>query len=147
MKVAKRFRWEGAHRLPWHAGACKNLHGHSYALTVELEGTPDARGMLMDFHTLKGILAPLLDAWDHATLVADTDHALLDALHTLGSKHYVLPFDSTSENLAAYAADFLAREAANLLHGAGVDRITVRIQETETCYAEHTQRVVAPQLA
>ena len=34
MKVAKRFRWEGAHRLPWHAGLCRHLHGHSYALTV-----------------------------------------------------------------------------------------------------------------
>ncbi len=147
MKVAKRFRWEAAHRLPWHGGNCRHLHGHSYAMTVEMEGTPDARGMLVDFYEVKKVLRPLIEAWDHATLVAEDDAALLAALDALGSKRYVLPFDSTSENVAAYAAAFLTREAGVLLHEAGVERVTVRVAETETCYAEHTERVSAPVVA
>lgn len=113
-------------------------------MTVELDGTPDARGMLMDFQDLKRILGPLVNAWDHATLVAETDTALLDALRTLDSKHYVLPFDSTSENVALYAASYLVREGAALLHAAGVEAVTVCVAETETCYATHTERVEAP---
>ncbi len=73
MKIAKRFRWEAAHRLPWHEGLCRNLHGHSYRMTVELEGEPDARGMVLDFKHLKRVLKPLVDAWDHAILVAESD--------------------------------------------------------------------------
>ncbi len=138
MKVAKCFRWEGAHRLPWHSGLCRHLHGHSYRLTVELSGTPDARGMVVDFHDVKGHLQPLISAWDHATLVAETDEALLAALQTLGSKHYVLPYDSTSENVARYAAEYLLQHGRAWLAEAGVDALTVRVQETDTCFAEHT---------
>ena len=69
MKIAKRFRWEGAHRLPWHEGLCKNLHGHSYTMFVEIEGKPDENGLLMDFKHLKDCLKDLVDAWDHATVV------------------------------------------------------------------------------
>ncbi|WP_115373198.1 6-pyruvoyl trahydropterin synthase family protein [Adhaeribacter pallidiroseus] len=69
MKIAKQFRWEGAHRLPNHKGNCKNLHGHSYAMIIQIEGTPNAEGILVDFADIKRILTPLIDAWDHATLV------------------------------------------------------------------------------
>ena len=141
MKVAKRFRWEAAHRLPWHEGRCRHLHGHSYALTVVLEGTPDARGMLVDFGDVKTHLAPLVEAWDHATLVADTDTDLRAVLQALGTRHYVLPYDTTSENMARFAADFLAEGAGDWLRAAGVETITARVEETETCWAEHTRAV------
>jgi 6-pyruvoyltetrahydropterin/6-carboxytetrahydropterin synthase len=136
MKVAKRFRWEAAHRLPWHEGGCQHLHGHSYAMTVELEGEPDARGMLIDFKALKRIVKPLVDAWDHATLVAEDDAPLRAALEQLGSRHYVLPFDTTSENLCAFAADYLGQRGYALLKQHRVRTLRVRIGETETCYAE-----------
>ena len=135
MKVAKRFRWEGAHRLPWHTGGCQHLHGHSYTMVVELEGAPDERGMLIDFKEVKRVLRPLVEAWDHATLVAEGDRALRDALTALGSKHFVLPYDSTSENLCQYAADYLGMEGREVLHEHGVTTIRVTVQETETCYA------------
>lgn len=143
MKVAKEFRWEGAHRLPWHAGPCAHLHGHSYRLTVELEGTPDARGMLVDFQHLKQRLQPLLAAFDHATLVAASDQALRQALETLGSRHVVLPFDTTSENLCGYVADYLEQTEGAWLRAHGITRLVVTVRETETCYAtlERTVRV------
>lgn len=143
MKVAKRFRWEAAHRLPWHEGPCDNLHGHSYRMTVELEGTPDARGMLVDFQDLKRVLKPLVDAWDHAVLVAETDDELRGVVEQTDWKHVLLPADTTAENLAAYVADYLCDEAAELFAARGVTAVRVRLAETETCYAEAERRVAA----
>lgn len=136
MKVAKRFRWEAAHRLPWHTGGCQNLHGHSYQLWVDLEGRVNPQGMVLDFKDLKRVLKPLVEAWDHATLVDERDTPLLEAVRALGSKHVILPFDTTSENMALFIADYLVQEAGSTLVACGASRITVRLYETETCYAE-----------
>ncbi len=143
MTVAKRFRWEAAHRLPWHDGPCDNLHGHSYRMTVELDGTPDERGMLIDFQDVKRALKPLVDAWDHAILVAETDDELLQIAQQTGWRHAVLPCDTTAENLAAHVANYLCREASAMLRANDIDAVRVRLAETETCYAEAEQRVPA----
>ena len=143
MKIAKRFRWEAAHRLPWHEGLCRNLHGHSYRLTVVLDGAPDARGMVLDFKHLKRALKPLIDAWDHAILVAETDDELLGIARQTGWKHYVFPADTTAENLSAFVAEHLCTEAGGLLAEHGIRRVTVRLAETETCYAEAERAVPA----
>ena len=143
MTVAKRFRWEAAHRLPWHDGPCDNLHGHSYRMTVELEGTPDERGMLIDFQEVKRALKPLVDAWDHAILVAETDTELLQIAEQTGWKHAVLPCDTTAENLSAYVTEHLCAEAGEMLRANDVDTVRVRLAETETCYAEAERRVAA----
>ncbi len=144
MKVAKEFRWEGAHRLPWHEGGCANLHGHSYRMTVELEGEPDARGMLLDFKILKQLVKPLVDAWDHATLIAEYDEVLQEAVDLLDSKKYILPFDTTSENLCRYVAEYLNREGGEVLRTHGITNISVSIRETETCYATLESRIEKP---
>ena len=136
MRVAKRFRWEAAHRLPWHDGPCRHLHGHSYAMEVTVEGPVDAQGMVIDFQEVKRAIKPLVEAWDHSTFVAQNDAELLGVLQQTGWRHYVLPYDSTSENLAQYAADHLCRDAADAFARLGVTSVRVRVQETETCYAE-----------
>jgi 6-pyruvoyltetrahydropterin/6-carboxytetrahydropterin synthase len=137
MKVAKRFRWEAAHRLPWHEDGCQNIHGHSYNMWVELHGDVDEKGLLIDFKEIKRILDPLIASWDHATLVAATDTDLLKAIEFLKSKYYVLPYDTTSENLCLYAVEYLANHALGILLAHNVTAITVKVQETETCFAEY----------
>lgn len=146
MKVAKRFRWEAAHRLPWHEADCKHVHGHSYRMMVELEGTPtDATpggaAMLIDFKHVKRLVKPLVDAMDHATIVHEADTALREAMAALHSKTYVLPFDSTAENLATHVADTMRREGGDVLQRHGVSHIRVTLWETETCYAEVERHV------
>lgn len=136
MKASKRFRWEGAHRLPWHTGGCENLHGHSYEMWVEFEGEPDERGMLIDFKEIKSVIKPLVDAWDHATLVAEYDADLMRSVELLNSKHFVLPYDSTSENICRYTADYLCESAFSVLFEHRIRTIRVRVKETETCYGE-----------
>lgn len=139
--VAKRFRWESAHRLPRHEGLCRNLHGHSYAMTVELEGPIGDTGIVIDFKVLKSLVAPLVDSWDHATLVADSDTDLLDAVRALRSKYVILPFDSTAENLASAALDHIFDRGSELLLEHGIRSVQVRIEETETCYAEVSRAI------
>lgn len=141
MKVAKRFRWEAAHRLPWHEGQCRHLHGHSYRMVVELEGELDGNDMLLDFKHVKRILKPLVEKWDHAVLVSEDDAELREAMEGIGSKTYVLPCDSTAENLCAYVADYLLEHGREDLIEHQIDRVTVRLEETETCYAEVEKEV------
>jgi len=136
MKVAKRFRWEAAHRLPWHDGACRHLHGHSYRMMVELQGEPDDRGMLIDFKHVKRLVKPLVDRMDHATLIAADDTALKQAVAALDTKTYELPFDSTAENLCSHVAQYLGTRGYDMLTAKGVTTLRVCVWETETCYAE-----------
>lgn len=135
MRVAKRFRWEGAHRLADHPGLCRSLHGHSYAMTVEVEGGLADGTMVLDFHALKRLAAPLVDAFDHATLVDAADEQLRTLLDDAAFKQAVLPYPTTSENVARFAADYLCHAGEAALRAAGVRAVSVRLQETETCYA------------
>ena len=143
MKVAKRFRWEGAHRLPWHEGRCRDLHGHSYEMFVEVEGEPDEQGMLIDFKHLKRALAPVVEEWDHATVVAESDAKLLGIMRESGWRHVVIPYDTTAENICVFFADHLVNKHRSLLEKRRIHTVRVRIAETETCYAEVERSVNA----
>jgi len=141
MKIAKRFRWEGAHRLPWHEGRCRDLHGHSYCMFVEVEGEPDENGLLLDFKHLKLALAPLIDEWDHGTLIAEKDTKLRKIMEDAGWRHSILPYDTTAENICIYVADHLLATSADMLRERRIHTVRVRVQETETCYAEAERSV------
>lgn len=70
MKVRRRFDFEAAHRLPGHPGKCRDLHGHSYVLTVTVERPIDpASGMAIDFGDLKRVVSrEVVDLLDHKFL-------------------------------------------------------------------------------
>ena len=55
-RVTCTFTFEAAHRLAWHPGKCRNLHGHSYRLDVSVEGPLDANGVVLDFDTLQDVV-------------------------------------------------------------------------------------------
>ncbi|KFN42404.1 6-carboxytetrahydropterin synthase QueD [Arenimonas oryziterrae] len=68
MDIFKIFRIEAAHRLPnVPAGhKCARLHGHSFAIELQVGGVPDARsGWIMDFGDVKKIFQPIYDQLDH----------------------------------------------------------------------------------
>ena len=74
-EIRKTFRFEAAHRLPSHQGACQRLHGHSYKLEVGITGGVQRSessadwGMIMDFGDLKRIVnEEVLDVHDHQDL-------------------------------------------------------------------------------
>jgi len=132
MKIAKAFDWEMGHRLPFHKGKCKNLHGHSYKLRLEVEGEPDEQGMLIDFYDIKAIVHPIIENLDHAFMVFKNDLPLIEALKNLNSKMVLVDFHSTAENICQYFID----ELKNIRLPENLVRITARIYETEDSYAE-----------
>ncbi len=67
MQVCKVFTFDAAHRLPGYEGKCGNLHGHTWTLTVGIEGGIDREtGMVMDFGDIGKIVKnQVLDLLDH----------------------------------------------------------------------------------
>ena len=70
MRVRRRFDFEAAHELPQHPGKCRDLHGHSYELSVIVDRPVDPQsGMAIDFGDLKRIVRrEVTDVLDHKTL-------------------------------------------------------------------------------
>ncbi|MFA7228320.1 MAG: 6-carboxytetrahydropterin synthase [Melioribacteraceae bacterium] len=132
MKIAKEFTWEMGHRLPFHAGKCRNLHGHSYKCMVELTGDADANGMVIDYYEMKKIIGPIIDRLDHAFMVCSSDTEVIEILDKLKSEKVVVDFDSTAENICLFLL--------NKIKGAGLPEnvhfVKVRVFETENTYAE-----------
>jgi 6-pyruvoyltetrahydropterin/6-carboxytetrahydropterin synthase len=132
MKIAKEFSWEMGHRLPEHFGKCKNIHGHSYKMIVELEGDVDKNGMVLDYYDLKKIINPIVEELDHAFLVFHEDQVVIDFLNKLNSKKVIASFQSTVENICFY---FLERIKNSGLPQ-NIKSVKVRICETPDDYAE-----------
>ena len=132
MRIAKEFRWEMGHRLKFHKGKCKNLHGHSYRMTVELEGELNSEGMVLDYYDLKAIVKPVIEELDHAFMVNKTDTELLNILKQMESRLVMVDFESTSENICLYLLDKLKNSGLPR----NISKVRVRIYETGTAYAE-----------
>ncbi len=71
MIIFKKFTFDSAHFLPHVADdhKCKNVHGHTYYLTVSVERELDEKlGWVMDFADLKKVLDPIVKRIDHKML-------------------------------------------------------------------------------
>lgn len=132
MKIAKEFTWEMGHRLPAHFGKCKNIHGHSYKMIVELDGSVTTTGMVMDYFDLKKIVNPIIDQLDHAFMVCQDDKVVLNFLNEISSKKVEVAFESTVENICNY----LIQEITKSSLPGNIRKIKVRVCETPDDYAE-----------
>jgi len=132
MKIAKEFNWEMGHRLPEHFGKCKNIHGHSYKMLVEIEGDVMENGMVMDYYHLKDTIEPLIEKMDHAFLVYNDDKKVIKFLEEMNSKRVVVDFQSTVENITRY---FL-NEIKKAEFPSNIRKVKIRVCETPDDYAE-----------
>lgn len=143
IRITKQFSFETGHALYGYDGKCKNVHGHSYKLSVTVIGTPitDTNnvkfGMVIDFTDLKKIVREeIVDVFDHATVFnKNTPH--IELANELKSRdHHVILVDyqPTSENMVIdFAVKIKSRLPQNIaLH-------SLRLQETETSFAEWFQ--------
>lgn len=70
-RLERDYAFESAHHLPKvpEGHKCRRLHGHSYRLTIVVEGEVDAdTGWLMDFAEMDEHVDPLVRKLDHCTL-------------------------------------------------------------------------------
>lgn len=71
IQVYKEFRFEAAHFLPHvpEDHKCRKLHGHSYKVTIYIEGEVDTyKGWIVDFEEIKKSFSPILKSLDHSML-------------------------------------------------------------------------------
>lgn len=135
LTVRKSCRFDAAHVLSGHAGACRSLHGHTYKVVAEVAQPRDTcADMVIDFHDLKAAL--------HTAVVVPLDHAFLydtgstseceiaAVLARQDMKQVGLPFRTTAENLARH----IFRELAGL-----VNLVSICVYETPDSCAEYRE--------
>lgn len=132
LTVSKECVFDAAHVLTKHSGQCKNLHGHTYRLVVEVEQMDNEADMIIDFKDLKTVMQEvILDRFDHAFIFderseSESEIAAVITKHSM--KSVGLPFRSTAENMARYMFEQLAPH---------VNVLSVRLYETPASYATY----------
>jgi len=121
MKIGRIFRFEAAHHLPHHEGKCKELHGHSYKLEVEVEGgiqkteTPE-KGMVTDLSNLKkAVQEMIIDQLDHSCINTKIENP-------------------TGENILMWITERLYGDLPKVINISCITRL--RLWETENSYME-----------
>jgi 6-pyruvoyltetrahydropterin/6-carboxytetrahydropterin synthase len=69
--ISKDFDFESAQSLPqFPAGhKCRNVHGHSFKITISIRGTVDeASGIFCDHAVISDVMRPIVAQLDHAYL-------------------------------------------------------------------------------
>ncbi len=140
IRITKQFSFETGHALYGYDGKCKNVHGHSYKLSVTVIGSPITDtsnvkyGMVIDFTDLKLIVKEeIVDQFDHATVFnKNTPHIEL-ANELKKREHHVILVDyqPTSENMVI---DFAKKIKSRLPEN--IELHSLKLQETETSFAE-----------
>ena len=140
IRITKQFNFETGHALYGYDGKCRNVHGHSYKLSVTVIGRPitDAShvklGMVIDFGDLKKIVKEdIVDVFDHATVFnKNTPHVeLAKELTDRGHNVILADYQPTSENMVI---DFAAKIKSRLPEN--ISLFSLKLQETDTSFAE-----------
>ncbi|TVZ58383.1 6-pyruvoyltetrahydropterin/6-carboxytetrahydropterin synthase [Flavobacteriaceae bacterium MAR_2010_105] len=140
IRITKQFSFETGHALYGYDGKCKNVHGHSYKLSVTVIGNPieDTSnvkfGMVIDFSDLKKIVkSEIVDVFDHATVFnKNTPHVeLAKELEQRGHNVLLVNYQPTSEMMVI---DFAKKIKKHLPQN--IQLHSLKLQETETSFAE-----------
>ncbi|MBL0202295.1 MAG: 6-carboxytetrahydropterin synthase [Chitinophagaceae bacterium] len=137
LSITKIFHFEMAHAIYGYAGACKNIHGHSYELhvTVSAEGDETVYipppGFMADFKDIK--------KWVQAAVIEKMDHSLLlspdfiAANPTVSSLKNLVIFEAepTAENLLIQIRLILVK-----ILPVNLKLIRLKLFETKDSYAE-----------
>jgi 6-pyruvoyltetrahydropterin/6-carboxytetrahydropterin synthase len=140
IRITKQFTFETAHALYGYDGKCKNLHGHSYKLSVTLIGEPITNtqnvkfGMVMDFGDLKKIVKEeIVDKFDHATVFNQTTPHIDLGNNLKKQGHHVIfvDYQPTTENMILDFAEVIKKRLPQNIH-----LFSIKLQETDSSFAE-----------
>lgn len=140
IRITKQFYFETGHALYGYDGKCRNVHGHSYKLSVTVKGNPITDkdnvkyGMVIDFGDLKKIVtSEIVDQFDHATVFnKNTPHLKLAKELEKNGHHIILvDYQPTSEMMLIDFAERIRKKLPKTikLH-------SLKLQETESSLAE-----------
>lgn len=139
IRVTKVFTFDMAHALFGYDGPCKNIHGHTYKLSVTLIGSPikdttnPKEGMVLDFTDFKKLVKEqVIDVFDHTlVLKANTPHAKIKGLTDNFERVMFTEYQPSCENLLV---DMLTRIQLKL--PSDITLKNIRLEETPTSYAQ-----------
>ncbi|HEX9980008.1 MAG TPA: 6-carboxytetrahydropterin synthase [Flavobacterium sp.] len=140
IRITKQFSFESGHALYGYDGKCRNVHGHSYKLSVTVIGTPSEDksyvkfGMVIDFSDLKKIVREeIVNVFDHATVFnKNTPHVeLAEELKSRGHHVILVDYQPTSENMVIDFSDKIKKRLPS-----SIQLHSLKLQETETSFAE-----------
>lgn len=139
IRVTKKFTFDMAHALYGYDGPCKNIHGHTYVLSVTLIGKVihqndnPKNGMVIDFTDFKKIVKEqVVDVFDHSLVLnSTTPHANLKEISNNFEKVIYVPYQPSCENLLI---DYLNRIQEKLPLNVKIN--SIKLEETPTSFAE-----------
>ena len=139
LRVTKTFTFDMAHALYGYDGPCKNIHGHTYKLSVTLKGkaleNPESpkNGMLIDFTEFKKLVhTEVIDVYDHSLVLnLDSPHSKINGLNENFEKIHYVSFQPTCENLLLDMCSKIKKVLPNHLQ-----LNNMKLEETPSSYAE-----------
>ena len=140
IRITKQFSFETGHALYGYDGKCRNVHGHSYKLSVTVIGTPisDTQnvkfGMVIDFGDLKKIVkGEIVDVFDHAPVFnKNTPHVeLAKELSDRGHNVLLVDYQPTSEMMVIDFAEKIQKHLPQ-----NIKLFSLKLQETDSSFAE-----------
>lgn len=136
IRVTKEFDFETAHALDGYNGKCKDIHGHSYHLTVTVKGeviddnTDPKDGMVIDFKDLKSIIKTEIEPiFDHRLILRDTSR--FKGIEKINDRVRYVPYQPTCENMLLEIVDIFKRFLPETIH-----LCKVSLRETANSYSE-----------
>ncbi|PLX09525.1 MAG: 6-carboxytetrahydropterin synthase QueD [Marinilabiliales bacterium] len=139
IRVTKMFEFEMAHALHNYDGLCRNIHGHTYKLSVTVIGEPEPNpdstklGMVMDFGNLKRIVKQnIVDKFDHSVLLSHKeDTKYFEEENKLLKRIHIVNFQPTAENMVIHFADIIKP-----LLPENIKLHSIKLHETTNSFAE-----------
>lgn len=142
--ISKDFTFEASHVLPKHEGKCSRLHGHSWQLTVAVEGPVDKEtGFVVDYAKLKKLVNTwIIDNIDHTHLGCGEAFTRQDTEFRVNrivvetKSFFGLTFYPSSENLVIAIGRILLPLIPELSHDVRLYEVSLN----ETCTSKATWR-------
>ena len=152
VSITKEFSWDMAHLLAGHEGLCRNLHGHTYKMQIEVtRKTEDVitseincKGMVIDFKDLKQLVVDkIVEPLDHAFMywvnsTESLEHEIAEILLKNNRKVAKVKYRPTAEEMAMSFFSILTKELIPL----NLKLRAVKVWETPTSFAEVKGEVV-----
>lgn len=140
VRITKQFSFETGHALYGYDGKCRNVHGHSYKLSVTVIGTPISDtnnvkfGMVIDFGDLKKIVKEeIVNIFDHATVFnKNTPHIeLAKELEDRGHNVLLVDYQPTSEMMIIDFSEKIKKRLPK-----NIQLHSLKLRETDSSFAE-----------